>query len=159
MVTGTSEAAGPVTSAIELDRAECLSLLREGGYGRATVTIGPEQVRLVPVGFVVGPAVVTLRLSDYDGGPLELVSLHLEGTDGDGNRWSLEAAGPGRDVTDPFQILAEQIGQLGPAAVAPEHRRFVEIRVTRLQGRRDSVPPPGDDTSPTRPGLGTVAAC
>ena len=159
MVTEASEAVRPIVAAADLDPAECLALLSGAGDRHATVTTGPEEILFAPVAYEVGRGVVTLRLSGYGGQPLGRVSLHIEGTDQDGTGWSLEAAGPGRDVTDSFQILAEQIGHLGPAAVAPEPRRFVEIRVIELHGHRHPVPPAATGVSTTPPGLGTVVPC
>ena len=159
MVTAASEAVRPTAPTAELEPAECLALLSRGADAHATVTTVPEAVPLGPVAYEARRGVVTLRLSNYGGQPLSRVSLHIEGTDHDGTTWSLEAAGTGRDVTDSFQILAEQIGHLGPAAVAPEPRRFVEIRVTELHGLRHPEPHARTEGSPTRPGLGTVAPC
>ena len=135
----------------ELGHSECYALLQPGGQGHAVLQLGGTDTALFPVSYSLGRCSVVLRLGDdtgYTDAPLRDVAFHAYGVDGtDQSTWSIVARGQGRDVTDPLELLAEQLTSLLPSSVVPAKRRFIEIRVQELTGRRYRRPPVASDVA------------
>lgn len=123
-----------------LDANECVALLCRGDQGhvalrRPTACRGHQG--MWPVSYRVASDRILFRLPARacDGTPLLELALHAYGVDG-AELWSVVVTGDARDVTDPLELLARQIGRLrrGPAETDPGS--LIELRPGYWSGCR-----------------------
>ena len=144
------------TQLVELERAECLGLLREHQVGRIAVTID-RQPHIVPVtyaadadGNVVFRTGADTVLTKVD---LARVAFEIDGIDEHARSgWSVCIHGFGREITDVHEATAVHLRAMLPSSWAPGPRpRWFAVYTGEVTGRRLQAPP--HDDSPWFPGI------
>jgi nitroimidazol reductase NimA-like FMN-containing flavoprotein (pyridoxamine 5'-phosphate oxidase superfamily) len=135
------------TGLIELDREECLDLLRQANVGRIGVTIEALPV-ILPVNYVLIDDCIVFRTvagtklaaaTRHAIVAFEVDSYDLDGVAG----WRVLAVGRSALATDPTLVEKAQAASLEPWAVHHAPQDLVQVETTRLTGRRfDNRPPP-----------------
>lgn len=123
----------------ELDRAECLRLLRKSALGRLVYTVNALPA-VQPVNYVLDEESIVIRTESASklaiAGRHEIVAFEVdEIDDSTGTGWSVVVTGRARAVTDPDEI--ERAGKLPLHSWALDGRgRFVRISCELITGRR-----------------------
>jgi nitroimidazol reductase NimA-like FMN-containing flavoprotein (pyridoxamine 5'-phosphate oxidase superfamily) len=128
----------------ELDRDECLDLLRRATIGRVAITTG-ERPAILPVLFAVLDGDVIIRTAPGD--KLVAALLHhtvpFEVDDHDTERragWSVLVVGRAEEIVRPDEIArCEALGLESWAGDARD--RWVRIRAENVTGRRTAARP------------------
>jgi hypothetical protein len=138
MNTSASRGVDPRTGLIELDRDECLRLVRASTLGRLAVVIG-ERPLVFPVNFVLDGTAVVLRT---DEGTKLYAARHgfvaFECDDIDRTYhtgWSVLFSGNAEEVREPAEVARLDRLPLGPWAPGPK-AVWLRIRPHAITGRR-----------------------
>jgi len=124
-----------------LSTAECLRLLGRGRIGRVGF-VSDGQPHVLPVNYIASDAgEVVFRTTDDSlltavaGGP---AAFEIDGYDeGAKTGWSVCVHGPGREITDIGDDLADRLRQLNVITWAPGPRdRWFAILADQITGRR-----------------------
>jgi nitroimidazol reductase NimA-like FMN-containing flavoprotein (pyridoxamine 5'-phosphate oxidase superfamily) len=124
-----------------LSPAECLRLLGRGRIGRVGF-VSDGQPHVLPVNYIASDAgEVVFRTTDDSlltavaGGP---AAFEIDGYDeGAKTGWSVCVHGPGREITDIGDDLADRLRQLNVITWAPGPRdRWFAILADQITGRR-----------------------
>ena len=124
-----------------LSSAECVRLLGTGRIGRVGF-ISDGQPHVLPVNYVASDAgEVVFRttdgsvLTEVAGGP---AAFEIDGYDEQARTgWSVCVHGPGREITDAGDVLAERLRELNVITWAPGPRdRWFAILGDQITGRR-----------------------
>jgi uncharacterized protein len=124
-----------------LSAAECLNVLRKGRIGRVGF-VSDGQPHVLPVNYLASDAgEIVFRTTDRSvltavaGGP---AAFEIDGYDERARTgWSVCVHGPGREITDAGDVLAERLSALNVITWAPGQRdRWFAILGDQITGRR-----------------------
>jgi nitroimidazol reductase NimA-like FMN-containing flavoprotein (pyridoxamine 5'-phosphate oxidase superfamily) len=133
------EGASSPTGTDVLDRPECLELLARGETGRIAVTMGALPT-VLPVSY--GLAGEDLVFLAHEGSDLAraaadaVVAFETDHVDtAGGEAWSVVVTGMAVPVTDPAELAALRLLELGPWARKPR-QVFIRLATDVVSGRR-----------------------
>lgn len=133
----------PATEMLELDRPECVRLLKATGVGRVAVSgTGSAPPVIRPVNYVFDESSQSILIRSALGSKLHALlhsakaAFEIDGTDPAGRvGWSVIIDGISEEVRNPSEL--RRIGQLGLEPWAPGHKgHWIRIRANTVSGRR-----------------------
>lgn len=128
-----------MTRVEELDRAECLRLLRKSSLGRLVFTINALPA-VQPVNYVLDDESIVIRTESTSklaaAGRRDIVAFEVDDIDDVlGTGWSVAVTGQARAITEPGEI--ERVSKLPLHSWALDERgRYVRISCELVTGRR-----------------------
>jgi uncharacterized protein len=127
-----------VANLVELNEAECSSLLSDNHTGRVA-WVSEDRPMLLPVNYVVHDDAIVFRtapgrkLAEI---PLRHVAFEVDGATAEGS-WSVLAQGFAREMTTALGAAADAIRALPVPVEAPGDRDYwIAITIHELTGRR-----------------------
>lgn len=144
----------PDTELVELDREECLRLLRAGGMGRLAVVLGDGAPLLRPLNYIFDEPSQCVAFRTSAGTKLHALlrakqaAFEIDEIEpGTRTGWSVIIMGVTEEVTNPFEL--RRLDELALDVWAPGDRaHWCRIRAWTVSGRRIvRAPSPKPDRS------------